>query len=244
MIKFFRNIRRRLLRENRFTRYLIYALGEIILVVIGILIALQINNWNEDRKNQQKLNAYKKALTSELLNEKKQIEEFLIELNQETKVFKSYEQRIASTQQPFEEVYQIARYEYSPMAPTLINFNNNTYSVLLSTGDIDLFEEAFVQDLYRLYRYESHSEISMDQTWENYRDVMSEFTKSYPIDVSFSLMSSGMINDNLWEGIDKKDLANQFNAVTIAKQNYIRVCLLTESFLPKIDSLLIKIKNE
>ena len=50
MIKFFRNIRRRLLRENRFTRYMLYAIGEIILVVIGILIALQINNWNENRK--------------------------------------------------------------------------------------------------------------------------------------------------------------------------------------------------
>ena len=50
MIKFFRNIRQNLLRENRFTRYLIYAIGEIILVVIGILIALQINNWNENRK--------------------------------------------------------------------------------------------------------------------------------------------------------------------------------------------------
>ncbi len=50
MIKFFRNIRRRLLRENRFTRYLLYAIGEIILVVVGILIALQNNNWNENRK--------------------------------------------------------------------------------------------------------------------------------------------------------------------------------------------------
>jgi len=58
MIKFFRNIRRRLLRENRFTRYLIYALGEIILVVLGILIALQIDNWNEnklDRRREAKL---------------------------------------------------------------------------------------------------------------------------------------------------------------------------------------------
>ena len=50
MIKFFRNIRHRLLHENRLSKYLIYALGEILLVVIGILIALQINNWNEDRK--------------------------------------------------------------------------------------------------------------------------------------------------------------------------------------------------
>ncbi|MEL4455271.1 DUF6090 family protein [Lutimonas vermicola] len=49
MIKFFRNIRQKMLTENKFSKYLIYALGEIILVVIGILIALQINNWNQDR---------------------------------------------------------------------------------------------------------------------------------------------------------------------------------------------------
>ena len=50
MIKFFRKIRQRLLSENKFSKYLIYAIGEIILVVIGILIALQINNWNENKK--------------------------------------------------------------------------------------------------------------------------------------------------------------------------------------------------
>jgi len=50
MIKFFRKIRQQLLLKNRFSKYLLYAIGEIILVVIGILIALQINNWNEIRK--------------------------------------------------------------------------------------------------------------------------------------------------------------------------------------------------
>lgn len=50
MISFLRKIRQKLLHENRITRYLVYALGEIFLVVIGILIALQVNNWNEERK--------------------------------------------------------------------------------------------------------------------------------------------------------------------------------------------------
>jgi len=50
MIKFFRHIRQTLLKENNFSRYTLYALGEILLVVIGILIALQINNWNEENK--------------------------------------------------------------------------------------------------------------------------------------------------------------------------------------------------
>ena len=50
MIKFFRKIRQRLLTENKFSKYLLYAIGEIVLVVVGILIALSINNWNESSK--------------------------------------------------------------------------------------------------------------------------------------------------------------------------------------------------
>lgn len=54
MIKFFRKIRQQLLSENNISKYLFYAIGEIVLVVIGILIALQINNWNEDKKEIRK----------------------------------------------------------------------------------------------------------------------------------------------------------------------------------------------
>ena len=49
MIKFFRKIRQKLLSDSKFSQYLIYAIGEIVLVVIGILIALQIDNWNTQR---------------------------------------------------------------------------------------------------------------------------------------------------------------------------------------------------
>ena len=52
MIKFFRKIRYDLLEKNKTGKYFKYAIGEIILVVIGILIALSINNWNENRKRQ------------------------------------------------------------------------------------------------------------------------------------------------------------------------------------------------
>jgi hypothetical protein len=57
MVSFFRKIRQQLLSHlpagkagNRVTRYLVYAFGEIFLVVIGMLIALQVNNWNEGKK--------------------------------------------------------------------------------------------------------------------------------------------------------------------------------------------------
>ena len=50
MLKFFKRIRRALLSDYKFSKYVIYALGEIFLVMIGILLALYVNNWNEDRK--------------------------------------------------------------------------------------------------------------------------------------------------------------------------------------------------
>ena len=68
MIKFFRKIRQKLLTENKFSKYLLYAIGEIVLVVIGILIALQINNWNEERKKLETENSLIKSLNQEFKN--------------------------------------------------------------------------------------------------------------------------------------------------------------------------------
>ena len=51
MIKLFKRIRQQLLSENKFSKYILYAIGEIILVVIGILIALQVNTWQDNRKS-------------------------------------------------------------------------------------------------------------------------------------------------------------------------------------------------
>ena len=52
MINFFRNIRRQLANENKFQRYFRYAFGEVALIMIGIFMALQLQNWNEKRKQE------------------------------------------------------------------------------------------------------------------------------------------------------------------------------------------------
>lgn len=71
MIKFFRKIRKNFLSEGKTGKYFKYAIGEIILVVIGILIALQINNWNENRKNKiAEADYYCRILDDFELNEK------------------------------------------------------------------------------------------------------------------------------------------------------------------------------
>ena len=73
MIKFFRHIRKALLMENKTSKYFKYAIGEIILVVIGILIALQVNNWNESRLEQKRIRQYATSLIQDLKNDIKML---------------------------------------------------------------------------------------------------------------------------------------------------------------------------
>lgn len=74
MIKFFRKIRKRLLTENKFSKYLIYAIGEIVLVMIGILLALQVNNWNEEKKDKVESIKILKKLQAEFETNKTELE--------------------------------------------------------------------------------------------------------------------------------------------------------------------------
>ena len=74
MFKFFRSVRQVLLSENKFSKYFLYALGEVLLVVVGILIALQINNWNEQQKAQQELNAILIEVYNDLNSDLKELQ--------------------------------------------------------------------------------------------------------------------------------------------------------------------------
>lgn len=74
MIKFFRKIRKNLLAENKFSRYFIYAIGEIILVVIGILIALKVNNYNIQELNNEKFETIFHEVNENLIADIKGVE--------------------------------------------------------------------------------------------------------------------------------------------------------------------------
>ncbi|MCX2718905.1 DUF6090 family protein [Lentiprolixibacter aurantiacus] len=68
MLHFFRKTRRDLLANSKFFKYLKYAIGEILLVVIGILIALQVNNWNEERIDRNRETQVLKELRDDLVD--------------------------------------------------------------------------------------------------------------------------------------------------------------------------------
>ena len=85
MIRFFGKIRRKLANENRFLQYSRYAIGEIVLVVIGILIALQVNNWNEERLEKKQIEKYARSLINDLEND---VEMLQVSMYQAQKIFR------------------------------------------------------------------------------------------------------------------------------------------------------------
>ncbi|MET6990807.1 DUF6090 family protein [Sediminicola arcticus] len=128
MIKFFRKIRQKMLTENKFSKYLLYAIGEIILVVIGILIALSINNWNENKKSENQLNNIYNEVESNLKSDLSNIDY----------VIKQYEQ----LELRLEKMIIV---EYSSIPLDSINANN--YSDFIpSKRDINNFISFEIQD--------------------------------------------------------------------------------------------------
>jgi hypothetical protein len=140
MIHFFRKIRLKLLSQNRLSRYLIYAIGEIVLVVIGILIALQVNNWNIQRVNRKTehkiLLELKNEYTSNLLqlNEKKEIRTNLV-MNSAKWLLERLEKPIAD--QNIDSVnHHLSRTMIVPSFDPVISVTNE----IINSGKLQLIE--------------------------------------------------------------------------------------------------------
>ena len=82
MIQFFRKIRQNLLSEGKTRKYLKYAFGEIVLVVIGILIALGINNWNEQVKLNKSINDHLEILEQNIIEDQIQLKELKLNISE------------------------------------------------------------------------------------------------------------------------------------------------------------------
>ena len=147
MIKFFRQIRFNLMETGKTSRYLKYAIGEIILVVIGILIALQINNWNENRKKQQKEQAYIHSLHNDL---EFQIETINSQIESE-EAFVGSAKHVLDVLSPNENkdfIFDKDFYTHLTNLLTRKTFRiiDATYADLLSTGDLGLISNTTIKN--------------------------------------------------------------------------------------------------
>ncbi|MCA0154405.1 DUF6090 family protein [Winogradskyella vincentii] len=164
MIKFFRHIRKSLLEQNKMGKYFKYAIGEILLVVIGILIALQINNWNENRK------------------ERLQEQELLVQLQSEfTSNLEQLDQKIQMRERMISSSLKLLQYIDRPqtrnndsilkhagqivIAPTFDPIVND----IISSGRIQLLQNASLKEKLSRWTSEIIQVTEEEQVWLNFR---------------------------------------------------------------------------
>lgn len=169
MIQFFRKIRQKLLSEGNTGKYLKYALGEIILVVIGILIALSINNWNEDRKSEARKQDYYVQLLDDLNNDIISAEKIIEEFSDHQKKYKDY-LSLYDTEglTPLKAYRQITGL---PLISTPLTFNTNTIESLQNSGDIGLIPPSIRNKLMDLRRLQNLTIQRFEVTDEGQRGI-------------------------------------------------------------------------
>lgn len=148
MSKIFRKIRQRLLLESKTTKYIKYAIGEIILVVIGILIALAINNYSQRKKELKKEQAYLKEINLDFKSNKTQLDSIIsfnkVSLNAGVRlleIFKLFDLKNPERNKTNEHVADSIRF-YRPLIWRNKSFNpkNGTVEALLNSSSFDLIK--------------------------------------------------------------------------------------------------------
>jgi flagellar basal body-associated protein FliL len=153
MMKFFRNIRQKLAYEHKFSAYLRYAVGEIILVVIGILIALRVNNWNEQRKSSQRVNNALAEIHDDLALDRTVMQDHIAvlkgDLTAQENVITTLEQKRAFTGQTYRDLGRV-------MLMRRIELNNNGYGLLKELGISHIKDPVLRNALVDYYGTKTH----------------------------------------------------------------------------------------
>ena len=192
MIKFFRTIRKQLLGEGNAGRYFKYAIGEVLLVVIGILIALQINNWNLERKNNQLKENYLTRLVNDIAQDTSNINEVITNLDICQKAITHFTQAIHTSTEVKDLDSTISK--YFELGWIIMDFvvTDNTYKDLSQTGNMNIIKnDTLVDDIIAYYGYVKIVENyhTINKNWITPMDLeVAKVTPAFELDPSTKIL--------------------------------------------------------
>jgi hypothetical protein len=234
MIKFFRLIRFDLLEKNKTGkpafaagRYFKYAIGEIALVVIGILIALSINNQNESRKNKNLVSIYKSELVNDLLLDVSHFKNHLSLAKEENKRIDSIRgilQKPSCNMDTLNNFIKnglnfIRKEPYIMVASTEFPIiSDNTFLSLQNSGQITLLENKLQEELVSFYGYTRKYSFMVNEIIKNKNELYFDYIKSIPIKQSEYNIVNTKLYDKIWNNVDWSSVQIKF--VTLLNTYY------------------------
>ena len=196
MTPFFRRIRQKLANDNQFLKYSRYAIGEIVLVVIGILIALQINNWNEERKNVVSENQYYCLILDDLKMDYNKIQELIVASDDKVKVSKELLLELNSGKK--DKNFLLNKFLKAFRGEAFVS-RNVTFNDLVSSGNIRLLKDDKIKNsLIQLY---SELENKLSHLKQNNQESSKQAFNLVNSSIEFGLSEFDYVNRLLGEEI-------------------------------------------
>jgi len=245
MIKFFRKIRQNLLTENKYSKYLLYAIGEIILVVIGILIALQINNWNQESENKKLEIFYMNSLANDLKKDTLYIN-FITEIQlEDNKTTEKLLKRIYKPSSNIDTIIKIARNELDDGFRVIRDYSNNTFNTIISSGNINLLNKDLIDKLMDLNSMQEDQLKRFDSNLDTYKNVSFYYAQHF---TSSKGPMGNIVDEILWNDVNEKVLVSSLtNSLKQRKfmfnntiHGHLRVKKKSQEILKLIEKLLKK----
>ncbi len=210
MIKFFRKIRQRLLFENKFSKYFLYAIGEITLVVIGILIALGVNNWNQENIDHKLGEDYLLRIHRDLVQDTINFRGIITHNNNLREDIKGLLVSLYAGVDNIEQVQNMSSI-YDKALDQVFSPIDNTYKGMISSGtlgligNLELKEE--IVDLYSEYDQKRALLTAIGQwmfTVATTETIETHFIK-FNKDVSDIFTTQEMLNENDFSFLNNKE---------------------------------------
>ncbi|MFI1770263.1 DUF6090 family protein [Thalassobellus citreus] len=254
MIKFFRKIRQNMLTENKFSKYLLYAIGEIVLVVIGILIALSINNQNESRKNQNLISIYKSELVNDLLLDVSHFKNHLSLATEENKRIDSLKVILQKPNCNIDTLNNIIKNglnfirkePYIMVASTEFPIiSDNTFLSLQNSGQITLLENKLQEELVSFYGYTRKYSFMINEIIKNKNELYFDYVKSIPIKQSEYNIVDTKLYDKIWNNVDWSSVQIKF--VTLLNTYYelnLKTIFFNDMRLYKTNIMIEQLKSD
>ncbi|MEZ4810474.1 MAG: DUF6090 family protein [Allomuricauda sp.] len=224
MILLFKRNRQRSATELKMSKYFFYAVGEIVLVVIGILIAVQVNSWRESKVEQKWEKTYIESYKKDLILDISELERSIYIMDGDLQSLLRLSYRISSEAATIDTLISVFRNELNVYFNPANSVNSKTFERINSTGNLDLMDPWLRDAMIEHNSKQLHILKIVDDNSNLYLQTMSRMGGMYPLKPKFDafgkplfIKRNGAMDIKFWNSIDQPKFIGDLNGLLNSK---------------------------